>query len=280
MSIPNGDIAINNSTGTTLNLYNFNYGLPQLESKKISVPNSQTQNLSMSQNIKMMRVYFSTESLNKSVGNEMRASAPDPFNPSFDGDKPYSFIEYYYEKTNSRYTIDISFIDTFSYPITIEFDNEDNTGKVWGIKDMNKVVSQLGSQSEAFWSDLVWRNTDNSILRIVGPNKGMQAPDSAPQSIINFKKSFPPTGTTLKPSNWKAWQRCATEPATTGYVKALRAASLGQQVFKTGSSGVNQYGFFTYPMDNSQGQFTYVPEDIHCTITIYPPGDASTSSSG
>jgi len=48
----------------------------------------------------------------------------------------------------------------------------------------------------------------------------------------------------------------------TGYAKALHKAA------KEDKSG--KYGFFTYPEDNTSGEFTYVSDNAACVVTIYP----------
>ncbi|MDJ0835515.1 MAG: beta-1,3-glucanase family protein [Acidobacteriota bacterium] len=261
MSIPNGSMAIANKTGATLHVYDFKYlNGPKLE-QHITIDTDDTRNLAMSE-LSGMRVYFSNETFPNSLEKNI---APDIFNPQLGGGKPFSFIEYTY--LSRVYTVDISIVDTLSYPLVIGFDNQPGA---WGIQSMSKIVEELEARGKP-WNHLTWKREDGSILRIVAPNKAMKPPQGlAPASIATFSREFPPDGHTLSPDNWTAWQESATEPEKTGWVKAMHAASNGRLPFATGSESVDLYGFFLFPLDERDGQFTNIPENIHFTIEVYP----------
>ena len=266
-TIPDGSLGIHNQSGATLYVYDYDYANSTLV-RQTTVGSGQTQPFAMHPNTPEMRIYFSHQPMTF-------AHAPDPFNPQNNGDIQFSFFEYNYTQNLGTYTADISFVDVFSFPMTIQFDNPENAGRIWGITNIDSVISQLTAQG-SFWPDLVWRK-DNNFFRIVGPNNAWAAPPAAskltPQSILNFNTACPKEGTNLYPPtiNWTGWQDSTTLPLQTGWVKALHAASLGQQTFNPGTGGVERWGFYLFPKDDQQSVFDDVPQTIHYTLNIFPP---------
>lgn len=67
-------------------------------------------------------------------------------------------------------------------------------------------------------------------------------------------------------TNWSGWQTMTQAdnpgPSFTSYAKALHDAATADKKGK--------FGFFVYPQDNTSGEFTYVPDSVGCTVTIYP----------
>ena len=52
------------------------------------------------------------------------------------------------------------------------------------------------------------------------------------------------------------------QPSRTGDVKALQSVSQPDPRGK--------YGFFCYPIDNVDGEFTWLPASVKTTLVIYP----------
>ncbi len=116
------------------------------------------------------------------------------------------------------------------------------------------------------------------MVRIIGPNKVWSVnPESTitkpwvPDSYLPFIQSLPKTGNQIcggqdsTTSNWTGWEnwkyKYNPSPSNTGYVKALHASA--------NKDANGKYGFFYYPKDNTDGEFTYVPDSVNCTITVY-----------
>jgi len=237
--------------------------------------------------------------LNKSLNNGKNPAMPDPFNYNVDAAVQYSFVEYNYNDPSSpassnSYTVDLSYIDEYSYPLTLKFSNVGGyTGCVenheYGITSISCVKKALTLETKYAWNALIWPNTvkcqwnssdyPKGMVRVIGPNKvWTQNPGSSiggpwvPDSYLSFIQSLPKTGTqlfstkTVKTTNWDGWENwkytASPSPSNTGYVQALHSAA------SKDSNG--KYGFFCYPRDNTDGEFTYVPDSVNCTITVYP----------
>ena len=56
------------------------------------------------------------------------------------------------------------------------------------------------------------------------------------------------------------------EPSNTGYVRALHSVTIPDSRGK--------YGYFCYPIDNRDGEFTWMPVEIKTTVTIYYPDNS------
>jgi len=250
------------------------------------------------------RIYISDTELNKSLNNPSTPAAPDPFNYHVDATAQYTFVEYNYNDPSNptsanSYTIDLSYIDEYSYPVTLKFSNVGTytgceEGHEYGFTSMNSVKNELKSISppvsgaEYAWDALIWPEIVNctwdsasyphGMVRIIGPNKvWLQNPGSViignwvPYSYLPFIQSLPGTGNQLfggqgsTTSNWTGWENWVythnPSPSNTGYVKALHAAANKDKNGK--------YGFFCYPNDNTDGEFTYVPDSVKCTVTVY-----------
>lgn len=234
------------------------------------------------------RIYVSSNELRDSLQGDNpdmpdKPVMPDAFTPWYDGAVMFSFVEYLYDPANSRYTVNLSYIDEFSYPITIKFTGATYPGFEenfeYGFTSFAAVEGALKSQATYPWEDLVWP-TDNpvsplyswptGIYRIIGPNK-VWTSDSfglshyAPNTYHYFVDKLPYNGKELFSSaytNYNGWLYSITLPAMTGYVKALRSVATPDNNGK--------YGFFCYPNDNVHGEFTWVPINAQCTLTIYP----------
>lgn len=82
-----------------------------------------------------------SESIEKGVG-------PDGGNPFVDGDVMWSFVEYFWEPGANRYTFDLSYIDEFSYPVTVKFSdvggyNGAVEGHEYGPKKVSSLVAKM-----------------------------------------------------------------------------------------------------------------------------------------
>ncbi len=237
------------------------------------------------------RIFVSDQRLKQSLervkGKGLDPAMPDAFTPWYDGGIMFSFAEYLYQPNNNRYTFDLSYIDTYSYPLTVTFTIPKGTkyegcvsGFEYGIKSLSSVMQALKKQTKYTWSNLVWpkdnpaspvqANWPKGIYRIIGPNKAWTSNSFgmsgyAPNSYQNFVKQLPFNGKQLfgkKDNNFDGWRYLDTAPQNTGYVKALHSCATPDSTKK--------YGFFTYCNDNKTGEFTWIPSKIKCEVTIYP----------
>jgi hypothetical protein len=272
---------INNATNDTLYLYNYPFQ-QQTPTPPITLSPSQTLQLPLLTNPEM-RIYFANRALTDTIE---QGKAPDAFNYNSDATATYSFMEYFYEPLSSRYTVDLSYIDEYSYPITVNFSNVPSSytgceaGFEYGFTSLAAVKDALKNQTDFQWDALIWPatvvTTWNSsdyplnMNRIIGPNKVWPSSGNwVPDSYAAFLTSLPRDGIQLfgtGTTNWTGWQtldeNSSPSPSGTGYVKALHSAATADKNGK--------YGFFCYPNDNASGEFTRVPDTTLCTITIYP----------
>lgn len=239
------------------------------------------------------------QSLERDIKTGLPPAMPDAFCPWYDGDKMYSFVEYFYEPDSKRYNINLSYIDEFSYPITIKFDKDvEGTCQKdfeYGFRGFKEACTALSTQTDYLWGNLVWPKDDPScqmdtpqkkiwpkgIYRMMGPNKVWTGNQQwglskyAPNTYHKFIKILPWNGTQLfstvkapapfDGTNFNGWKYLANdEPSSTGYPKALRSIS------ESDNSAKQKFGFFTYCQGNKSDEFTYVPLDTHCTFTIHP----------
>ncbi|MRR55177.1 MAG: hypothetical protein EG822_11825 [Deltaproteobacteria bacterium] len=270
-----------NATSDTLYVYNYPFQ-EQLATQPITIPPAQTLQLPLLTNPEM-RIYFSNKALSATIE---QGKAPDAFNYYSDATASYSFMEYLYEPLSSRYTVDLSYIDEYSYPITVTFSKVPGTytgceeGFEYGFTSLAAVKAALQAQQDYQWGALIWPATVKTVWnsddypqnmnRIIGPNKVWPSSGNwVPDSYAAFLSSLPQSGNQLfgiGTTNWEGWQtlaeRAVPGPAGTGYVTALHSAATPDTRGK--------YGFFCYPNDNAAGEFTWVPEATLCTITIYP----------
>ncbi|MCP3965760.1 MAG: hypothetical protein GY750_03910 [Lentisphaerae bacterium] len=282
-------VTISNQSNRPIYVYDFNYGTPasvQPVTKGNPLDKGKSLTLNFQPNPKM-RIYFSDKPLAESLE---KGQAPDPFNINVDGAVMYSFVEYNYEPGYSRYTFDLSYIDEYSYPVTVMFTNIGNyngcqDGFEYGPQKMSAITTQLENQTDYKWNALIWPLTNvktrwgqypNGIYRVAGPNKVWAAETTdkykigpwVPSTYLDFILSLPKAGTKLfsTDTNWNGWQNWnashTPSPSGTGYVKALHKAAIPDSKGK--------YGFFCYPNDNSTGEFTWIPSTVNCTVTVYP----------
>lgn len=224
----------------------------------------------------------------------------------------YSFVEYYYYPVNGgaayQYTIDTSYIDEWSLPIQMQFTlNGANwsgavNGKTYGFKDFDTVVNQLNAAG-APYNDLVWSGSTpwtpqppTTVSRIIGPDKVWAEQSGQPASNVNMNnagwvptsyQNFVQYGATSGPNgqinypyaqdgtqysaagNFNFWKFRVDAPGSTPYPIALRTAAM-LDGFPADSNGV--YGFFTYPNDETAGQFTNIPSTV--SLDIYVNGSS------
>ncbi|MCT0224070.1 beta-1,3-glucanase family protein [Synechococcus sp. CS-1328] len=293
-------ITVKNSADQTLYLYNDDFTSSAPVSAVVLESQATTTIPMLTGDQK--RLYVAAEPLKGSLEKGVK---PDAFNPTNDAGVEYSFFEYAYEPQNNRFTADLSYIDEFSFPLTLNFANLGTykgaqSGFEYGFNDLDPVIGNLNSRATAAqpWGSLVWPEDPvtawapnpaypDGLRRIVGPNKvwtqqrGTTNPVAPnypgigpwePQSFYPFVMALPESGTQLFQSvtNWNGWQNGLNpkmpaplptiDPGTTGYGQALRAAATPD------ASG--KYGFFTFPNDNRQGEFTYVPDTASLRLTV------------
>ena len=128
------------------------------------------------------RIYIADKRLKDSIE---KGVAPGAGNPNFDGAVMWSFVEYLWEPTLSRYTFDLSYIDVYSYPITVTFSNVPGDydhaveGHEYGPKkvrrlendhyllttwltnimlpiQMSSIRAALEQQTDSHWKNLTW----------------------------------------------------------------------------------------------------------------------------
>jgi hypothetical protein len=276
-----GTFNLRNATTHTLYVYDFPYGNPAATAP-VMLAAAQSLDFALTPNKNEMRLYVAHEPLKNSIE---KGEAPDPFNYSRDATVMYSFLEYYYEQDASRYTVDLSYIDEYSYPVTVSFTDVPDTftgcepGFTYGFSSLAAVREALKKQTDYHWDALIWPATVHTVwdsdkypanmYRIIGPNRVWPAVGNwVPDSYGAFTATLPMNGMQLfgSDTNWNGWQQRVKadnpSPSDTGYVKALHQAA------KADKNG--KYGFFCYPRDNADGEFTRVPEGTACTITIHP----------
>lgn len=280
------NITIKNTTAADVYVYNFNYGTPASVQPLGSGPLASNQSVTLSlTSSDKMRIYVSEQRLSNSLENNPPC-APNPFNINNDGNVMYSFAEYTYSESAAEYTIDVSYINEYSYPLTLTFSQvpagvaaED--GFEYGFTSLKTVIAALKAQTDYAWNALVWPakpatewgQYPNNMCRVVGPLNAWVQQQATPQSPIGpwepdsyqaFISSLPYDGTQLftSSSNLDGWNNDISSPATSGYVTALHSAATPDQN--------NKYGFFCYPRDNANGEFTDLPDTVDCTLTIYP----------
>ncbi len=289
---------VNNATSKTIYVYNYPSGTPEITTpytlsagKSLQLPlrpNDQSRP-------PLMRIYIADARLSNSIE---KGKAPDPFNYGSDAAVLDSFAEYTYEPEKSRYTVDVSYVDEFSYPLTVKFSDvpDSYTGCVdnfeYGFTSLATVKENLRKQADYRWDALIWPAQvetywDNgkyppNMDRIIGPSKVWGMPNDrakshddqhkdrpwVPFSYDAFYDSLPSKGMQLfnTISNNDGWQsmtfRDNPGPLYTGYTKALHLAA------KADKNG--KYGFYAYPKDDDVNVFDNVPGGTKCAITVYP----------
>ena len=245
------------------------------------------------------RIYFSDTPLTSSI---LAGYAPDEFNSSVGGNQNWSFAEYNYNPNDDpagsmTFIIDLSFIDGYSFPMTIKFTQPSGgssyTGCQWnfvyGLTSMGTIKTELNAQGTA-WGNLVDDDADHAATytRIVGPDKVWAAGATAPARFNTFTTTYPYNATQLFPAsgsqsaytNFNGWLNLLPPlnpwgispysdptPETTGYAVALLAAAGYANDY--GDSSYRR-GFYIYCQDQHAGsEFDYVPEGTPCMITVY-----------
>lgn len=218
----------------------------------------------------------------------------------------------------SQYTIDTSYIDEWSLPIQMKFTLNGAdwagavNGKTYGFNDFDTVVSQLkaAGNSGTPYNNLVWSGSTpwgpqppTTVSRMIGPDKvwtqqsfeppanvNMNQTGWVPTSYQNFVQygSYVPKGQQTpvypyaqdgtqysKSGNFNFWKYEVTAPASTPYPIALRTAAV-LDGFPADTNGV--YGFFTYPNDETAGQFTNIPTAVSLDVYVNGSADGVTAS--
>ncbi len=301
----NKEITIKNSSNKGVYIYNYSYGTHEK-----TTPINDGSPLASGDSVQLpllprdkMRIYFASEKLSKSIESDAGAP-PDPFNYHSDATVMYSFVEYNGKPDPGHpdtYVINLSWIDEYSFPITLRFNKDVQGVKAnteCGIKSLSGVKKALKDQTDYNWSALIWPMPppdDNyaktiwdteaykiNIYRIIGPNKvwgqtnkehtdkldGNWVPSSYGEFVAedgglqtDGHQLF--GGTDSSTTNWNVWQNNdvnkTPNPSKTGYVKALKEASINSGIMNGDC----------WPKDDDK-EFTYVPNSVDCTVTIYP----------
>ncbi len=229
----------------------------------------------------------------------------------------YNFLEYYLYPADGgyEYTIDISYIDEWSLPILSQFflNGADWSGavdkKIYGFTDYDTVVSQLNAAGNSPYGDLVWSGSTPfgpqppaTVERIIGPNKVWTAQSLEPSGNENMDNSgWVPTsyqdfvkydesggiypyaydGTKYSAStsfdnNFDFWKHSVDGPSSTPYPMALHTAAVKDGFKTSDANGV--YGFFTFPNDETAGQFTNIPTSVAMNIFVHGTSDGVSDS--
>ncbi len=211
------------------------------------------------------------------------------------------------------YTIDTSYIDEWSLPIQYKFTiphgsewTGAKSGTTYGFNDFDTVVSQL-TAAKGPYKDLVWSGSTPwvpqpppTIKRIIGPDKVWTAQSLQPPANIHMntagwvptsyqdfvqygpiKSKEPEKDSAVYPyayngneysstkNNFDFWRYEVAAPGGTPYPIALRTAA-----HLDGHPSVNGvWGFFTYPNDETAGQFTNIPNTVSLDIYVHGSSD-------
>ncbi len=151
-------VTVRNKSNQTIYLYNDDLTKPA-GVKPVSLADNASTSVPLLQG-DQKRLYVAAERLTRSLE---KGPLPDVFNPAADAGVEYSFFEYAYEPNNDRYTADLSYIDEFSFPLTLNFTNLGNypaaqNGFEYGFTDIDTVIGNLRARSTAAqpWGALVW----------------------------------------------------------------------------------------------------------------------------
>ncbi|MDW5612653.1 Ig-like domain-containing protein [Mycobacterium sp. TJFP1] len=228
----------------------------------------------------------------------------------------YNFVEYYLYPDGGggyQYTIDTSYIDEWSLPIQYKFTLNGARwsgavdGHTYGFDDYDTVVNQLNAAGGPY-KHLVWGGgtpwapqPPSTVHRIIGPDKVWTAQASQPASNVNmnhvgwvptsyqdfvqYDSHTEPDGHVVYPyaqngtkysrdGNFSFWKNEVDAPASTPYPIALRTAAVLDGF--PAKNGV--YGFFTYPNDETAGQFTNIPTSVSLDIYVHGSSDGVSDS--
>lgn len=271
----NPQVTIENKSGYQLYVYDTDGSNQNRTPATLTLPNGKTAKL-MLQAGAGRKVFFASNTLN---AMEQRGIEPDPFNPTNDGNVMFSFLEYTYTTSDNLYTVDMSYVDVFSYPVTLMFNQTYKdvcqAFHQYGFSSFSAVAAALQAQGDP-WKNLVWQDPAKKMFRIVAPNKiwtfADTPPPNVPSNYRDFYSKLPPNGTQLfNPvtnfDGWKAfYQNDPDYPAhkvimNTGYVKALLS--------KASPDKNGKHGFYMFPKDG-RAEFTNLPASVQLTLTIHP----------
>ena len=201
---------------------------------------------------------------------------PSPFDTNADAGVMFSFFEY--TVTGDKYTIDLSYVDYFSYLLTLKFKADDSNICVkdfeYGFKSFTHVANALMNAGNP-WNQLIWQGYGpKKTYRIFAPSFIWTSnPASLPTNLKTFYNAYPPDGTQLflPNKNNEVWQNYAQIPGfnvpveprliTVGYSKALLSNSSVDRNKK--------HGFYIFPKD-AQAEFTNLQNSNTMTVTVYP----------
>lgn len=190
--------------------------------------------------------------------------------------------------------------------------------KLYGLKDFDTATSQLGATGAQPYGDLVWSGQSPwtpqppaTVSRIIGPNKVWTAQSLQPTSNWNMNNvgwvptsyqnfvqysvpAFPPCNSgcqstdypyafngsgvsgSATETNFDFWKNEVSTPGSTPYPTALRTAAILDGFTTADANGV--YGFFTYPNDETAGQFTNIPTAVSLDMYVYGAADGLSES--
>jgi len=100
-----------------------------------------------------------------------------------------------------------------------------------------------------------------------------------PYSFNGFGVSCPTASCTVKPTtktNFNFWKDQVNAPGSTPYPIALRTAAILDGFTTANANGV--YGFFTYPNDETAGQFTNIPTAVSLDVYVNGSSDGLSDS--
>ena len=206
-------------------------------------------------------------------------SGGQPSTSNFDADAGVMFSFFEYTVTGDKYTIDLSYVDYFSYPLTLKFKAEESPICVkdfeYGFKSFSHVANALSQPKGNPWSNLVWQNYGpHQVYRIFAPSfVWTSKPSDLPANLLAFYNAYPPEGTQLFSPNKNndVWQFSAQIPGfnvpveprlmTVGFSKALLSNA---PIDKN-----KKHGFYIFPKD-AQAEFTNLSNSNTVTVTVYP----------
>lgn len=203
---------------------------------------------------------------------------PSPLNFDADAGVMFSFFEY--AVTGDKYTIDLSYVDYLSYPLTLKFKADEANICVkdfeYGFKSFSHVANAL-SQQGTTWSQLIWQDYQHNgkkINRIFAPSFVWSSdPNVLPTNLKAFYNAYPPEGTQLfSPNkNNEVWQKYAQIPGFGVPVEPrLMTVGFSKALLSNASTDKNKkHGFYIFPKD-AQAEFTNLSNSNTMTVTVYP----------
>ena len=156
-----------NQSNKSVWIYDFPYNSPNGPKQPVGggpVAAGASVCVPMTRNRPGMRVYVANRRLRNSME---RGVAPDSGNSSVDGNVMFSFFEYFLEENQRRYTVDLSYIDEYSFPLTVKFDDVGGyrgavEGHEYGPKSLSSIKNALAREKDFNWSSLIWPGMNRS----------------------------------------------------------------------------------------------------------------------